>query len=241
MVEIRNQVAVTVPPIILSPLSAGCVVFAFHPAVIPKYRDTAANHVDGSFFAFQVYLHGGVPYAAVAGIKEQPCAGGSGHQQITGILHLNGIFQPLSGHGALHIHYRVSGKIPKEIQGVNGLVNQHAAAFRLPLATPCAGGIVLFPAIPNHNTVTAQHFASLTAVQQGTNAEGCTVVTVLKANTQLTSRFLGGSRHVFRIGQMNGHGLFAQHMLAGLQGVHRHLMMQVMGRAHMHHIYFRVR
>ena len=75
----------------------------------------------------------------------------------------------------------IAQEIPKQIQRMDGLVDQYAAAFGRPGASPTAFGIIGRVTVPHDSGSGAKNFAGFTGTNQRQSFLHIFIVPVLKA------------------------------------------------------------
>ena len=150
------------------------------------------------------------------------------------VLHLDAAQHPAGG-VALHPHRVHAGHVPHQVDGVDGLVNDHAAALGGPAAFPVAL-VIAGRAVPVQRREGALDLAQLPAQDQLADALDAVDVAVLEDDAQLPAGGLLGGDHAVGLLQRDGDGLFGQHVHAGGHGGHRVLAVQVMGQQDVHQL-----
>ena len=128
---------------------------------------------------------------------------------LQGVLHLNHPLQVAVVHGSLHFPGRAQ-QVHQQVHGVDGLVDQHAAALRLPPAVPAVAVVILVP-LPGEEAAGAQDSPGFPAGQTLLQVADGGVVAVLKADADLGALLLGGNQAVKSF-PGDGAGLFKQHV-----------------------------
>ncbi|MPN04460.1 hypothetical protein SDC9_151698 [bioreactor metagenome] len=143
------------------------------------------------------------------------------------------VLQLLVGGAHHHAGLVVIHQVQRQVQGVGAdvdertaallvFVQEHAPVGGTPTADGKGLGVVDVPQIAPLN-----HALQIVAF--------C-LVAVLIPDGQLFARFVGGFHHAARVGGGLGHGLFAHHMLSGMQCVNGDIGMGTVGGAYMHHV-----
>ena len=114
---------------------------------------------------------------------------------------------------------------------MNGLVDQDAAAFRIPFAFPVGSGIVSGGAVPGHKAPDAPQGSPGSFLQEAQAGRDMRVVTILEADAN--GNKLPGVPDLLPSGLVNGRGLFGENSDAAPGGLHGHYGMKIVRRAEM--------
>ena len=127
-----------------------------------------------------------------------------------------------------------------QIKCVDCLIFQCAAALLVQGTAPIRFGVVFGVTVPEHGPPCPQNLAHPARIHQAAHIPGRIVVTVLEADAKRPARAVADFDHLFGIGGIQRHWLFAKHMLTMLHGFYGNLRVQIVGQADVYNIDFRV-
>ena len=145
-------------------------------------------------------------------------------QRQRGILDLDGMVQRARSGGDTHGH---AGQPDQQIDGMDRLIDQHAAAFVLPRAAPGPAPVVRIGPMPEGVGAGPQQPAQPAGVQGLFQAEGEPLVPALENHAQGHAGTVTRGDHRIALGGVAGHRFLAQHVHAGLGCGQRHRRVQV--------------
>ena len=123
-----------------------------------------------------------------------------------------------------------------EVDGVDGLVDDGAAALHLPSALPVAAGVVFGGTAPGDVALGGLDGAEAAAVEGVLDEDGAGVVAVLEDDAERLAGLVGGVDHGLRLFHGDGHGLLREDVAAQLQGADSHGRVQVVRQADVHDV-----
>ena len=127
----------------------------------------------------------------------------------------------------------LAGEVEHQIQRMDGLIDEHAAALGLVEAAPAALGVILGGAVPVDRGAHGQQLA-VAAVSDGLADElGGLIIAVLEHDGEAA---VGMADHLLRVGNLAGHGLLGEHALARIEQRDGHGRVQVVRRADVHYV-----
>ena len=206
---------------------------ALFAAIGPGDGHLLLLHTDGGVLAGELHQHGGIGAIGGGGV-EDGVGLPKGEVGLHHVLHLDDAFQVVVHHAGLHLG-GAAQKLAQQIQGVDGLVNQHAAALGLQAAPPAAFGVVGGLPVPGDESPGAQHLSGLAGGKHLPQQLDAGVIPVLEAHAHPG----GGLLQLAELRPLlPGHhrGLFREHVEAAAGRQFRHGGVEVVGGAQVHRV-----
>ena len=223
----------------------------FHVAVAKRLaRDLVGNHLaavveghyaavrrnaDDAVFAVELQFDIRVGAIVVDRIEGGQHALAEFDDALRRVLHLDELVRAV-GNACLHPLDLVVEQPAHQVNGMDGLVDDDAAAFLVPRPLPIALGVIFVRAHPGDVHLRAEHLAQLAAFQHFFRQLGAGVIPILENNAERLFAALRRLHHRHGVLILDGHRLFRQHVYAVLQGINRNRRMHIVRRAAMQDI-----
>ena len=136
-------------------------------------------------------------------------------------------------------HAAIAHQAQQQIQVMNALIRQHAAAVLL-LAAPGAAGIVRFVSVPENANAAQQYLAEVPLLNRPPQSLRGRIIPVLHHARKLDAPVFTMNNQRFQRGDIQHHRLFAQDMLSAISRFPYHLPVAAAGSANADRIHLRV-
>ena len=211
------------------------VFHRLHRAVLITDDGLVIGQTGRSVFTDQADLNGLVHQIIVHGVKEKRAAILIPDHSLSGILHRHSLMPPVVK-GGLHRNGRAVNEPVRQIQGMDGLIDDHPSPFLIPGPLPVRTGVIILRPVPGQRASRALHPAQPAVRDPLFHQLRGRVIPALEDHAVLEAELFRKLHRLSRVLIPDAHGLLAEHMDAPFQRLPRRRNMQIMRQAQMHRI-----
>ena len=211
------------------------VFHRLHRAVLITDHRLVIGQAGRPVFTDQADLDGLVHQIIVHGIEKQRASVLIPDKPFSRILHRHAPVAPVMK-GGLHRNGRTVDEPVRQIQRMDGLIDDHPSPFPVPGPLPVRTGVIILRPVPGQRASRA-FYPSQPAVRDPLfhQLRG-RVIPALKDHAVLQTAAFCKLHRLKRVLIPDAHGLLAEHMDALFQRLLRRGNMQIMGQAQMHRV-----